>query len=98
MPIASDEEMADDEDYYYYSDDAEGDGEGDDGSSAGGGGSADDDGESSNEDLLTGDYEGREAEGSDEAVSKREQVRIDSVPGRRSGPLLLRCFRSRRNR
>jgi hypothetical protein len=96
MPIASDEEMADDEDYYYYSDDAEA--EGDDGSSEGDGEGDDDEGESSNEDLLTGDYEGREAEGSDEAVSKREQVRIDSVPGRRSGPLLLRCFRSRRNR
>uniref|UniRef100_A0ACD6ADC5 Uncharacterized protein n=2 Tax=Avena sativa TaxID=4498 RepID=A0ACD6ADC5_AVESA len=63
MPIPSDEEMADDEDYYY-SDEAEGD-DGD-GSSAGGGGSSD-------EDLLSGDYEGREAEGSDEAVSRREQ-------------------------
>ncbi|VAI74594.1 probable E3 ubiquitin-protein ligase ARI8 isoform X2 [Triticum urartu] len=62
MPVASDEEMVDDEDYYYYSDE----GEGDDGDASGGGASGD-------EDVSAGDYEGREAEGSDEAVSTREQ-------------------------
>ena len=63
MPVASDEEMVDDEDYYYYSDE----GEGDDGDASGGGGASGD------EDVSAGDYEGREAEGSDEAVSTREQ-------------------------
>jgi hypothetical protein len=88
MPIASDEEMADDEDYYYYSDDAEGEGEGDDDDGDGGSSAGGDDGESSNEDLLTGDYEGREAEGSDEAVSKREQVSRESIrcPGADRAP------------
>jgi hypothetical protein len=88
MPIASDEEMADDEDYYYSDDDDEGD----DGygSSAGGGGG----GASSDEDLLAGDYEGREAEGS-EAVSMREQVSpgvVNRFGGRTQiRPLLLFC-------
>lgn len=65
MPVASDEEMMDDEDYYYYSDE----GEGDDGDASGGGGGA-----SGDENIFAGDYEGQEAEGSDEAVSTREQV------------------------
>jgi hypothetical protein len=90
MPVASDEEMADDEDYYYSEED-EDEGEGDDGygSSAGGGG----DGASSDEDLLAGDYEGREAEGS-EAVSMREQVSrgVNRFDGRTQiRPLLLLC-------
>ncbi|CAM0911789.1 unnamed protein product [Alopecurus aequalis] len=66
MPIASDEEMADDDDYYYYSDAGEGEGDDGDASSGEGDGSSDDG-------LLAGDDEGREAEGSDEAVSRREQ-------------------------
>lgn len=62
MPVASDEEMVDDEDYYYCSDE----GECDDGDASGGAASGE-------EDLLAGGYEGQEAEGSDEAVSRREQ-------------------------
>ncbi|KAG8048118.1 hypothetical protein GUJ93_ZPchr0008g13677 [Zizania palustris] len=63
-PVASDDEMLDDEDYYDYSDMAEGD---DDGEGSGGAGGY------SDEELVAGDYEGREAEGSDEVVSRREQ-------------------------
>ncbi|KAL6661904.1 hypothetical protein ACP70R_001288 [Stipagrostis hirtigluma subsp. patula] len=63
MPAASDEELVDDEDYYdYYSDM----GDEDDGSGGGAGGDSDDE-------LVAGDYEGLEAEGSDEVVSRREQ-------------------------
>ncbi|XP_062196698.1 probable E3 ubiquitin-protein ligase ARI8 isoform X2 [Phragmites australis] len=61
MSAASDEEMVDDEDYYdYYSDMGEGDG-----SAA--------DGDDSDRELVAGDYEGLEAEGSEEVVSRREQ-------------------------
>jgi len=62
MNAASDEEVTDDEDYYDYCySDA-----GDDGSGGG-----DSEGE-----LVAGDYdEGLEAEGTDEVVSRREQVR-----------------------
>ena len=62
MNAASDEEVMDDEDYYDYCySDA-----GDDGSGGG-----DSEGE-----LVAGDYdEGLEAEGTDEVVSRREQVR-----------------------
>lgn len=74
MPMSSDEEMLDDEDYYDYSDDM---GEDDDGSGGGGGGDSDgEEEEEGDEELVGGDYEGREAEGSDEVVSRREQVRI----------------------
>ncbi|KAL6900970.1 hypothetical protein ACP4OV_005646 [Aristida adscensionis] len=59
MPAASDEELVDDEDYYYdYSDAGE----------EGGGEGSDSDGG-----LVAGDYEGLEAEGTDEVVSRREQ-------------------------
>ncbi|KAL5231729.1 hypothetical protein ABZP36_030505 [Zizania latifolia] len=64
MPATSDEEMMDDEDYYDYSDMADGD-DGGEGSDGGGG--------YSDEELVAGDYEGREAEGTDEVVSCREQ-------------------------
>ncbi|KAF2920735.1 hypothetical protein DAI22_08g233700 [Oryza sativa Japonica Group] len=71
MPMSSDEEMLDDEDYYDYSDDM---GEDDDGSGGGGGGDSDgEEEEEGDEELVGGDYEGREAEGSDEVVSRREQ-------------------------
>uniref|UniRef100_A0A0E0IF84 RBR-type E3 ubiquitin transferase n=1 Tax=Oryza nivara TaxID=4536 RepID=A0A0E0IF84_ORYNI len=71
MPMSSDEEMLDDEDYYDYSDDM---GEDDDGSGGGGGGDSDgEEEEEGEEELVGGDYEGREAEGSDEVVSRREQ-------------------------
>ncbi|KAG8087806.1 hypothetical protein GUJ93_ZPchr0010g8670 [Zizania palustris] len=72
MPVTSDEEMLDDEDYYDYSDMADGD--------DGGGGYSD-------EELVAGDYEGREAEGTDEVESCREQVSLFSrwMAGGRSG-------------
>jgi len=60
MNAASDEEVMDDEDYYDYCDSDMGD----------------DDGGSEEEELVAGDYdEGIEAEGTDEVVSRREQVR-----------------------
>jgi ariadne-1 len=65
MNAASDEEVMDDEDYYdyCYSD------VGDDEDEAGGGGDSDGD-------LVEAGYdEGLEAEGTDEVVSRREQVR-----------------------
>lgn len=61
MNAASDEEVMDDEDYYDYCDSDMGD---------------DGDGGSEEEELVAGDYdEGIEAEGTDEVVSRREQVR-----------------------
>ena len=67
MNAASDEEVMDDEDYYDYDYDYCYSDAGDDGSGGGG----DSEGE-----LVAGDYdEGLEAEGTDEVVSRREQVR-----------------------
>lgn len=61
MTAASDEEVMDDEDYYDYCDSDMGDGDG---------------GSEEEEGLVAGDYdEGLEAEGADEVVSRREQVR-----------------------
>lgn len=65
MHAASDEEAMDDEDYYDYEY-----GYSDDDGSGGGG-------DESEGELVAGDYdEGLEAEGSDEVVSRREQVRL----------------------
>nr|ACG30731.1 hypothetical protein [Zea mays] len=70
MNTASDEEVMDNDDYYdyCYSD------VGDDGGS-----------NSGSEELVAGDYdEGLEAEGTDEVVSRREQVRL-MLRARRGG-------------
>lgn len=85
MNAASDDEVMDDEDYYDYCDSDMGDGGGSDGGSE-------------EEELVAGDYdEGLEAEGTDEVVSRREQVR----PMRRArggyGGAVLRVLSCRRN-